>query len=207
MTISRVVAIDGPAGSGKSTIAKSLADRLKWSFLDTGAMYRAVTALALREGIDPLDTAAVAVLAAKSQIETIPSVLINGVDVTVEIRQPEVNHAVSIIAANPQVRAAMVERQREWSQRQPAGTVVEGRDIGTVVFPDAVLKVYLTASPEERARRRGDESAASIQRRDDIDSSRDHSPLRADESAVLIDTTNKEIETVIEEIVACLNLR
>ncbi len=207
MTISRVVAIDGPAGSGKSTIAKILADRLKWSFLDTGAMYRAVTALALREGIDPLDTAAVAVLAAKSQIETIPSVLINGVDVTVEIRQPEVNHAVSIIAANPQVRAAMVERQREWSQRQPAGTVVEGRDIGTVVFPDAVLKVYLTASPEERARRRGDESAASIQRRDDIDSSRDHSPLRADESAVLIDTTNKEIETVIEEIVACLNLR
>ena len=207
MTISRVVAIDGPAGSGKSTIAKILAERLEWSFLDTGAMYRAVTALALRNGVDPLDTNAIATLAANSEIETIPSVLIDGVDVTVEIRQPEVNHAVSIVAANPLVRAAMVERQRKWSQRQPAGTVVEGRDIGTVVFPDALLKVYLTASPEERARRRGDESAASLMRRDEIDTNRDHSPLRADESAVLIDTTNKEIDTVIEEIVACLNLR
>jgi cytidylate kinase len=207
VTISRVVAIDGPAGSGKSTIAKILAERLEWSFLDTGAMYRAVTALALRNGVDPLDTNAIATLAANSEIETIPSVLIDGVDVTVEIRQPEVNHAVSIVAANPLVRAAMVERQRKWSQRQPAGTVVEGRDIGTVVFPDALLKVYLTASPEERARRRGDESAASLMRRDEIDTNRDHSPLRADESAVLIDTTNKEIDTVIEEIVACLNLR
>lgn len=207
MTISRVVAIDGPAGSGKSTIAKILAERLEWSFLDTGAMYRAVTALALRNGVDPLDANAIATLAANSEIETIPSVLIDGVDVTVEIRQPEVNHAVSIVAANPLVRAAMVERQRKWSQRQPAGTVVEGRDIGTVVFPDALLKVYLTASPEERARRRGDESAASLMRRDEIDTNRDHSPLRADESAVLIDTTNKEIDTVIEEIVACLNLR
>jgi cytidylate kinase len=207
VTISRVVAIDGPAGSGKSTIAKILAERLEWSFLDTGAMYRAVTALALRNGVDPLDANAIATLAANSEIETIPSVLIDGVDVTVEIRQPEVNHAVSIVAANPLVRAAMVERQRKWSQRQPAGTVVEGRDIGTVVFPDALLKVYLTASPEERARRRGDESAASLMRRDEIDTNRDHSPLRADESAVLIDTTNKEIDTVIEEIVACLNLR
>jgi len=206
MTISRVVAIDGPAGSGKSTIAKLLAERLEWSFLDTGAMYRAVTALALRENIDPHDTASISNLAATSKIETIPSVLINGYDVTIEIRQPEVNHAVSIVAANPEVRAAMVDRQRDWSARQPAGTVVEGRDIGTVVFPDALLKVFLTATPEERARRRGDESAESIQRRDDIDSTRDHSPLRADERAVVIDTTNKKIQTVIEEIVACLNL-
>jgi len=206
MTISRVVAIDGPAGSGKSTIAKLLAERLEWSFLDTGAMYRAVTALALREMIDPHDTASLADLAAKSEIETVPSVLINGYDVSIEIRQPEVNHAVSIVAANPKVRAAMVDRQRDWSARQPAGTVVEGRDIGTVVFPDALLKVFLTASPEERARRRGDETAESIQRRDDIDSTRDHSPLRADERAVIIDTTNKDVQTVIEEIVACLNL-
>jgi len=207
MTISPVVAIDGPAGSGKSTIAKMLADRLQWSFLDTGAMYRAVTALALREGIDPNNSSSVSSIASNARIETIPAVTINGLDVTIEIRQPEVNHAVSIVAANPEVRAAMVDRQREWSNRQPAGTVVEGRDIGTVVFPDALLKVFLTASPEERARRRGDETAASIQRRDDIDSSRDHSPLRVDEAAVIIDTTNKDVEAVIEEIVACLNLR
>jgi cytidylate kinase len=207
MTISPVVAIDGPAGSGKSTIAKMLADRLQWSFLDTGAMYRAVTALALREGIDPNNSSSVSSIASTARIETIPAVTINGLDVTIEIRQPEVNHAVSIVAANPEVRAAMVDRQREWSNRQPAGTVVEGRDIGTVVFPDALLKVFLTASPEERARRRGDETAASIQRRDDIDSSRDHSPLRVDEAAVIIDTTNKDVEAVIEEIVACLNLR
>ena len=207
MTISPVVAIDGPAGSGKSTIAKMLAERLEWSFLDTGAMYRAVTALALREGIDPNNSSSISAIASKARIETIPAVIINGLDVTIEIRQPEVNHAVSIVAANPDVRAAMVDRQREWSSRQPAGTVVEGRDIGTVVFPDALLKVFLTASPEERARRRGDESAASIQRRDDIDSNRHHSPLRADEAAVIIDTTNKDVETVIEEIVACLNLR
>ena len=207
MTNPPVVAIDGPAGSGKSTIAKMLAERLEWSFLDTGAMYRAVTALALREGIDPHDSNAISAVAAKARIETIPSVCINGLDVSVEIRQPAVNHAVSIVAANPDVRAAMVERQREWSSRQPAGTVVEGRDIGTVVFPDAFLKVFLTASSEERARRRGDESAASIRRRDDIDSNRDHSPLRADEAAVIIDTTDKTIESVIEEIVACLNRR
>jgi cytidylate kinase len=169
-------------------------------------MYRAVTALALRESIDPNDSTSIANLASKAVIETIPSVLINGHDVSIEIREPEVNHAVSIVAANPEVRAAMVDRQREWSSRQPSGTVVEGRDIGTVVFPDAMLKVFLTASPEERARRRGDESAASLQRRDDIDSTRDHSPLRADKSAVIIDTTDKDIDSVIEEIVACLNL-
>jgi len=206
MTFTRVVAIDGPAGSGKSTIAKMLAERLAWSFLDTGAMYRAVTALALRKSIDPHDSTTIAALASEAVIETIPSVLINGLDVSVEIREPEVNHAVSIVAANPEVRAAMVSRQREWSSRQPSGTVVEGRDIGTVVFPDAMLKVFLTASPEERARRRGDESAQSIQRRDEIDSTRDHSPLRPDDSAVVIDTTNKDIDSVIEEIVACLNL-
>jgi CMP/dCMP kinase len=207
MTISPVVAIDGPAGSGKSTIARNLAQRLGWSFLDTGAMYRAVTALALREGIDPQHSSSISAMASAARIETIPSVTINGLDVTDEIRQEVVNHAVSIVAANPDVRAAMVERQREWSRRQPSGTVVEGRDIGTVVFPDALLKVYLTASPEERARRRSDETVASIKRRDEIDSNRDHSPLKADDSALIIDTTNKDVETVIEEIVACLNLR
>jgi cytidylate kinase len=205
--MSNVVAIDGPAGSGKSTIAKLLAERLGWSFLDTGAMYRAVTVLTLRHGLDASDLDEVASLARESVIETIPSVTINGIDVTVEIRQPEINHAVSLVAANPRVREAMVLRQREWSSRQPLGTVVEGRDIGTVVFPDATLKVFLTASPEERARRRGDETAASIQRRDEIDSNRDHSPLKADVDAVVIDTTGKSIDAVIEEIVECLNRR
>ncbi len=207
MSTSNVVAIDGPAGSGKSTVAKLVAERLEWSFLDTGAMYRAVTALALRNGVDLERHEDVVQIAQECLIDTIPRVSINGLDVTEEIRGSDVNHGVSIVAAIPAVRNAMVERQREWSQRQARGTVVEGRDIGTVVFPDATLKVFLTASPEERARRRGDESADSINRRDEIDSTRAVSPLRADESAVVIDTTDKSIDQVIEEIVQCLHQR
>lgn len=207
MSTKNVVAIDGPAGSGKSTVARLVADQLGWSFLDTGAMYRAVTALALRSGVELDHHDEITAIANECRIETIPRVVINNVDVTDEIRGSAVNHGVSIVAAIPAVRAAMVDRQREWSDRQSLGTVVEGRDIGTVVFPDAVLKVFLTASAEERARRRGDETADSIQRRDTIDSSREASPLRADADAVIIDTTEKSIEQVIEEIVQCLHQR
>lgn len=195
-----VVAIDGPAGSGKSTVARVLAQKLGWSFLDTGAMYRAVTALALRQGCVLTDEDSVSRLAEQSVIETIPSVTINGIDVTTEIRQSEVNHGVSIVAALPKVRRAMVVRQREWADRQPRGTVVEGRDIGSVVFPDARLKVFLTADLRERERRRQDEGEGSVARRDAIDSSRAESPLKVDETAVVIDTTSMSIEEVVEEI-------
>jgi len=139
-------------------------------------------------------------LAEQSVIETIPSVTINGIDVTTEIRQSEVNHGVSIVAALPKVRRAMVVRQREWADRQPRGTVVEGRDIGSVVFPDARLKVFLTADLRERERRRQDEGEGSVARRDAIDSSRAESPLKVDETAVVIDTTSMSIEEVVEEI-------
>lgn len=205
--MSSVVAIDGPAGSGKSTVARRLATELNWSFLDTGAMYRAVTALALRAGIDLTDQDRVGQLADGCLIETVPSVSINGIDVSVEIREKAVNEGVSIVATQPRVRSAMVQRQRDWADRQPQGTVVEGRDIGSVVFPDATLKVFLTADLAERERRRHDESAGSVARRDAIDSSRSESPLRVDDGAIVIDTTSMSIEDVVKEIRRCLKVR
>jgi cytidylate kinase len=185
-------------------VAKELAKALGWSFLDTGAMYRAVTALALRNEVDPHDSQAVARLAESCHIETLPRVTINGLDVTAEIRQQPVTDSVSLVASNPHVRANMVTRQREWAQRQPIGTVVEGRDIGSVVFPDATLKVYLTADLAERARRRGEEGAASLERRDNIDSSRATSPLVVGDGARVLDTTNLGIEEVVKEILQWL---
>ena len=147
----KVIAIDGPAGSGKSTIARRLADRLGLDYLDTGAMYRAVTFAALRRGIDPADGADVAAIVGDLELEVGPDgVVVDGVDATIEIRGPEVTRAVSLVAANPEVRTDMVRRQRAWTVERGGG-VLEGRDIGTVVFPDALLKVYLTARPEVRA--------------------------------------------------------
>lgn len=202
-----VIAIDGPAGSGKSSVARALAAALGWSFLDTGAMYRAVTVEALRDGIDLDDEAAIGEIAARAQLTTLPRVTVNGRDVQDEIRTDEVNVAVSKVAANPLVRSQMVRRQREFAAAQPLGTVVEGRDITTVVFPNASVKVYLTASLEERARRRGDESEASVARRDDADSTRDASPLRRAHDALVVDTTQRRVEDVVEEIIECLKLR
>ncbi len=150
----RVIAIDGPAGSGKSTVARRLAERLGLEYLDTGAMYRAVTFAALRRNVDPSDGADVGQLAARLEMSVDTSaVIVDDVDATIEIRGPEVTRAVSIVAANPDVRREMVRRQQEWA-RARGGGVIEGRDIGTVVFPDAELKVYLTARPEVRAARR-----------------------------------------------------
>ena len=201
-----VIAIDGPAGSGKSTVARAVAARLGWSFLDTGAMYRAVTWDALHHGIDVHDTAAVAALAADVRLTTLPRVTVNGHDVEDEIRSDEVNSAVSVVAANPEVRASMVERQREFAAAQLLGTVVEGRDITTVVFPHASVKIFLTASLEERARRRGgDEGEASVARRDEADSTRLASPLRQAEDALVLDTTGRDVEDVAREIVQWLN--
>lgn len=199
-----VIAIDGPAGSGKSTVARAVADLLGWSFLDTGAMYRAVTREALFQGIDVHDAAAVAALADGATLTTLPRVTVNGRDVEDEIRTEEINVAVSVVAANPEVRASMVARQRELAAAQPLGTVVEGRDITTVVFPHASVKIFLTASLEERARRRGDESEDSVARRDEADSTRIASPLRQADDALVLDTTGRDVDDVAQEIVQWL---
>jgi cytidylate kinase len=202
-----IIAIDGPAGSGKSTVAREVATELGWSFLDTGAMYRAVTCEALSRGLDVHDDLAMGDLASEIILTTLPRVTVNGRDVEDEIRSDLVNEAVSVVAANARVRAAMVTRQREWAAQQPVGTVVEGRDITTVVFPDATLKIFLTASLEERSRRRGDESAASVSRRDLADQTRDASPLRQSHDALVLDTTGRTVDEVAREIVECLSTR
>ena len=155
----KVIAIDGPAGSGKSTVARRLAARLGLDYLDTGAMYRAVTFAALRRGIDPAEPGPVADLARTVELEVAAdSVRVDEVDATIEIRGPEVSRAVSLVAANADVRTELVRRQREWATKRGGG-VLEGRDIGTVVFPDPVLKVSLTARPEAPAERRAARAA------------------------------------------------
>jgi cytidylate kinase len=200
----RVIAIDGPAGSGKSSVARAVALDLGWSFLDTGAMYRAVTFEAVSRGVDINDLDAVAAIAEAATLTTLPRVTVNGRDVEDDIRTDEINVAVSVVAAEPRVRAAMVARQREFAAAQPVGTVVEGRDISTVVFPDASVKVFLTASLEERARRRGEEGEASVARRDEVDSTRAASPLRLADDAIVLDTTGRDVDDVAQEIVQWL---
>jgi len=203
----RVIAIDGPAGSGKSTVARTLAARLALDYLDSGAMYRSVTFATLRRGIDPADAEKVAAVARDIEMEIAGEVTVDGVDATREIRGPEVSKAVSTVAANPDVRVEMVRRQREWAAEHGGG-VIEGRDIGTVVFPQAELKVYLTASEGERARRRQqqvddltyDDAAANIALRDRVDSTRATSPLAVADDAVVIDTTGRTVDDVVDEI-------
>jgi cytidylate kinase len=204
----RVIAIDGPAGSGKSTVARRLAHRLGLEYLDTGAMYRAVTFAALRRGIDPADTEPVEKLAQAVDLEVTENhVRVDGVDATIEIRGPEVTRAVSLVAANPGVRTELVRRQREWT-RQRGGGVLEGRDIGTVVFPDALLKVYLSARPEVRAERRAAEVtgldyetvAAEMARRDALDQGREADPLRRARDAVELDTSEMTVDEIVEAL-------
>lgn len=204
----KVIAIDGPAGSGKSTVARQLAERVGLEYLDTGAMYRAVTFAALRRGIDPADPEPVAALARMVEMDvTVGAVKVDGVDATIEIRGPEVSRAVSVVAANPEVRTELVRRQREWAD-QHGGGVMEGRDIGTVVFPDAILKVYLTARPEVRAERRAAEVteldyeavAADMARRDAFDSGRDESPLRQSNDAFVLDTSDLTVGEIVENL-------
>ncbi len=201
-----VVAIDGPVGAGKTTIARAVADRLGVDYLDTGAMYRSLALAALRRGVDP-ETAPVdelTAIAREARIEVGARVLLDGVDVTAELRTPQVGRSVSAVASQPDVRSVLVERQREWA-RTHGGGVIDGRDIGTVVFPDADLKVFLTASPEERARRRqDDETADDLARRDRLDSTRAASPLVAAPDARVIDTTDRSIDDIVEGIVALL---
>jgi len=208
----RVVAIDGPAGSGKSTVARAVAARLGLAYLDTGAMYRAVAFAALRRGIDPEDAGTVARLAEQVDIEVGDSVSVDGVDASIEIRGPEVTRAVTVVAANPDVRKELQRRQREWAEAHGGG-VIEGRDIGSVVFPDADVKVYLTASDEERATRRSrevldmdyDDVAADIARRDYADSNRAAAPLTVPGGAVMVDTTGLSIERVVDRVLALLD--
>lgn len=202
----RVIAIDGPAGAGKSTIARALAARLGLGYLDTGAMYRAVTFAAMRRGVLD-DDVAVAALAADVTLEVGEhGVLVDGIDATTEIRTAEVTRNVSRVAANPAVRAEMVARQRVWAAARGGG-VIEGRDIASVVFPDAELKLYLTASPRVRAERRVaeaggdvDEMESAIAARDAYDSSREHSPLLQADGSRVVDTTGLSIDEVLATI-------
>jgi cytidylate kinase len=203
----RVIAIDGPAGAGKSTIAKALASRLSMKYLDTGAMYRAVTYEAMLRKLDLDDQNEITLMAQECDLHVgIDRVIINGHDATQAIRGPEVTGNVSKVASNSDVRSEMRIRQQEWATAHGGG-VIEGRDIATVVFPDAVLKVFLTASPEVRAQRRVDQSggnvaeiAAAIAERDLTDSTRADSPLAASSDSVVVDTSNREIDDVLDEI-------
>jgi CMP/dCMP kinase len=204
-----VIAIDGPAGSGKSTVARTLARRLDVDYLDTGSMYRAVAFAALRRGIDPAEEEPVGQIAETFELEMADGdVTVDGVDASIEIRGPEVTRAVSIVAANPRVRDAMRQRQRVWALEHGGG-VIEGRDIGTVVFPDAALKVYLDASPEVRAARRSKEVsdldyetvAADLARRDALDQGRADSPLQEADGALFVDTSHLGVEEIVDLLV------
>ncbi len=214
-----IIAIDGPAASGKSTLGRRLADSLGYLFFDTGVMYRAVTWIALQRGLNVQDEAVVADLAEKIQIDVSPAskpdgrvcdVMVEGKDITWETRQPEVDANVSIVSAYRGVRSAMSKQQRRIGQR--GRVIMVGRDIGTVVLPEADLKIYLDASAQERARRRSNEIKArggeagyedilaSVIERDRIDSTRDVAPLRAAEDAVMIDSDSMSADEVFEEV-------
>ena len=203
----RVIAIDGPAGAGKSTIARALAKRLGLQYLDTGAMYRAITFAALERGVSLDDTVAVGALARDAALEVSESgVSVDGLDATAAIRSAAVTAAVSKVAANSEVRTEMRARQQRWAVEHGGG-VIEGRDIGSVVFPDAELKLYLTASPRIRAQRRVaeaggdvDEIEAAIAARDHHDSNRADSPLTFADGSIVVDTTGSSIDDVLAHI-------
>jgi len=205
-----IVAIDGPSGAGKGTVARAVASALGYRHVDSGAMYRAVGWKALRDGVSLDDEEAVARLATTSRIEVAPGVTIDGIDVSRAIRTPEIDRAAAAVARMPKVRAVLVERQRRLGV--DGGVVMEGRDIGTVVFPHADVKIYLDATPEERARRRAADPAHSggpaavadvvtaLAARDELDRTRATSPLKVAPDAIRIDTTGKSVGQVVDEV-------
>jgi cytidylate kinase len=208
-----IIAIDGPSGAGKGTVARAVALRLGYRHIDTGAMYRAVAWLALRDGLALEDEAAVAGAGEHATFDLEQGrVAIDGHDVASAIRTPEIDRAAAIVARLPAVRRVLVSRQRLMGER--GGVVMEGRDIGTIVFPQADIKIYLDASPEERARRRASDPAhasskgaaladvaTALAERDKSDSTRAVSPLAVAADAVVIDTTSLPVETVIERVI------
>ena len=223
MALPRTIAIDGPAGAGKSTVGALIAERLGYLFLDTGAMYRAVALAALRRRIDPDDAAALADLATKVRIMIGPptkrdgrayTVLLDGSDVTWDIRSADIDRIVSQVARVPAVRDAMVAQQRALAGQ--ARVVMVGRDIGTVVLPDAERKIFLTASASERARRREEELASrgerrprqellrEILRRDQLDTERPVSPLKAAEDAIVVQTDGLSVREALDKVLAAI---
>ncbi len=215
-----VIAIDGPAGSGKSTVAKLAAKRLGFDYIDTGAMYRALTLKILRGGVDVADEAGIGELAARTVIEQEADpdglnvlTFLDGEDVSAAIRLPDVTASVSAVASHPEVRRLLVEHQRYLAQQADKGDIIEGRDVGTVVFPDAAVKIYLDASPATRAQRRlGDMQASgvdvsledladAITARDRLDSTRAASPLQVATDAHVIDTSGMSIAAAVQAVV------
>jgi len=218
----KIIAIDGPAGSGKSTTARLLASQLGFVYLDTGAMYRAITWFALRNDLPIDDSVTLTTVARRIKIEfeidgELNRVYLNGTDITEEIRTPEVTKAVSQVSAHPGVRREMVKRQKEIGKK--GNIVAEGRDTTSVVFPDANIKIYLDASIEERARRRLlelshkgisttlEEQVKDLQRRDKYDSSREFSPLKKTRDAIVIDTSNLTIEEQVDRIIKLIKTK
>jgi len=222
-----IITIDGPAASGKSTIAQMVAEKLDYLYLDTGCMYRVTTLAAIKVGIELSNEVEVTTLAGEIEMRIEPlasqtdgrqyTVLLAGEDVTWDIRSPAVDSHVSLISSYAGVRREMVRRQRQIGER--GRVVMVGRDIGTVVMPDAPLKLYITASPEERARRRWVDRRdqghaadyldilADVNRRDQFDSNREVSPLRAAEDAIIIDNTNRSPESILSEILNLIDER
>ena len=211
-----IIAIDGPSGSGKSSVAKAVAKQLGLSYLDTGAMYRGMTWWVLEKGVDPIDGEMVFDVAKVAQIipgtdPNNPTIHVGDVDVSGPIRGDLVTGAVSSVSAVPEVRALLVELQREISANAPKGIVVEGRDIGSVVLPDASLKLYITADPEARAARRAAENGQDVNatqekliKRDQADSTRKVSPLEIAPDATLLDTTHMNLDEVVDHVLGLI---
>ena len=212
-----IIAIDGPSGAGKGTVARAVAVRLGYRHVDTGAMYRALAWKALHDGLDLSDEASVAAVAERARFDVEGGrITIDGHDVATAIRTPEMDRASAMVARHPAVRRVLVARQRSYGQG--GGVVMEGRDIGTVVFPDADVKIYLDASPEERARRRAadpahtssrntqlSDVATALAERDRSDSTRTASPLAVAPDAVVMDTTGLPVDRVVEQVLTLVN--